>query len=98
MKWIDGNSEIRQSLYKVAIRVTNELGFYFTTGVYDYDDDTWWDVNINKRLSTDSVQYLDESTEPDQDILWDELVKIAYGKSEEEVLPILKQTYTLTRK
>jgi len=58
----------------------------------------YFSCNINEWINRPVSPPSPPSVKPDQDVLWDELVELAYGKSKVEALPVLKQKYTINRK
>lgn len=100
MPWRKGNSEIESRFIRVPIKVSAGEEFYYTIGTYDYEEDIWWDASINKILNGSDIEFWDDSEEPNQDKLWEEVrrINIDHGLTFASAIPDLKEKYTLIRK
>lgn len=103
MSWKKGNSEITTSLIKIPIKVHVDDVFYYAIGWYDYEEDVWWDVTINKILNGNNIEFWDDSEEPDEVEIWTEIKKMLWEGTlhdyiSSEGIEQLKSKYTITRK
>lgn len=104
MRWIKGNIELEENMVRVPIKVHIADGFYYCLGTYVWDDDQWWDINRNATLDSDTIEFLDETPEPDSNRLWDRVQMKVMEDSEEniwipeDILCGLKNEYHLIRK
>lgn len=96
MRWIKV-SEIFPDDWESKILRTVTIRIVLINDEWRHVNDHFW--HSEKRINFDyaEIEWLDE-LEPDQDILWEEVVTLSLGKEKEEALPNLKKLYTLIRK